>query len=102
MTPEWRVRTGSAADFDHVGPLWVAVHHQHTETMPQLAPYVGDGETWRGRRLLYEEQLPKTGTFLLLAVAGAAAVGDGLFHVLPVYETGVPDNLGTGSRIGES
>ena len=44
---EWHVRTGSAADLNLVGPLWVAVHHRHAETMPQLAPYVSDDETWR-------------------------------------------------------
>ena len=27
LTSEWQVRTGSAADLDLVGPLWVAVHH---------------------------------------------------------------------------
>ena len=45
---DWQVRTGSLADLDLVGPLWVAVHHRHAETMPQLAPYVSDDETWSG------------------------------------------------------
>jgi ribosomal protein S18 acetylase RimI-like enzyme len=101
MTTEWRVRTGSAADLDHVGPLWVAVHHQHAETMPQLAPYVGDGETWRIRQVLYEDLLAKTDTLLLLAFAGEAAVGYGLAHVLPVDETWIPDTWEARSRIGE-
>src|SRR6478672_8555705 len=43
---EWHVRTGSAADLNLVGPLWVAVHHRHAETMPQLAPYVSDDDSW--------------------------------------------------------
>jgi ribosomal protein S18 acetylase RimI-like enzyme len=101
MTPEWQVRTGGAADLGLVGPLWVAVHHQHAQTMPQLAPYVSDDETWRVRRVLYEELLAKTDTMLLLAFAGDAAVGYGLAHVLPVDETWVPDTWKTSSRIGE-
>ncbi len=75
------MRTGSAADLDLVGPLWVAVHHQHAETMPQLAPYVSDDETWRVRRVLYEELLAKPDTLLLLAFVGESAVGYGLAHV---------------------
>jgi hypothetical protein len=51
--------------------------------MPQLAPYVSDDETWRVRRVLYEELLAKPDTLLLLAFAGNAAVGYGLAHVLP-------------------
>ena len=101
MTTEWQVRTGSAADLDLVGPLWVAVHHRHAETMPQLAPYVSDDETWRVRRVLYEQLLAKTDTLLLLAFARDAAVGYGLAHVLPVDETWIPDTWETGSRIGE-
>jgi hypothetical protein len=65
MTTHWRVRTGGAADLHLVGPLWVAVHHQHSETMPHLAPYVSDGETWRVRRVLYE----RISTDLALPVA---------------------------------
>ena len=77
MTTEWQVRTGSAADLDLVGPLWVAVHHRHAETMPQLAPYVSDDETWRVRRGLYEELLAKPDTLLLLAFVRETAVGYG-------------------------
>jgi len=101
MTTGWRLRTGSAADLDLVGPLWVAVHHQHTVTMPQLAPFVSDDETWWVRRALYEELLAKPDTLLLLAFVGATAVGYGLAHVMPVEGTWVPDTWATGSRIGE-
>ena len=101
MATDWQVRTAGAADLDLVGPLWVAVHHQHSRSMPQLAPYVSDDETWRVRRVLYEELLAKTDTLLLLAFAGDAAVGYGLAHVLPVDETWIPDTWETRSRIGE-
>jgi ribosomal protein S18 acetylase RimI-like enzyme len=101
MTTEFQVRAGSLADLDLVGPLWVAVHHRHAETMPQLAPYVSDGETWRIRRELYEQLLAKPETLLLLAFAGDVAVGYGLAHVLTVDETWIPDTWETGSRIGE-
>lgn len=101
MTTAWQVRTGSVADLDLVGPLWVAVHHRHAETMPQLAPYVSDDETWRVSLGLYEGLLAKSDTLLLLAFAGDAAVGYGLAHVLPVDETWIPDTWETGNRIGE-
>jgi ribosomal protein S18 acetylase RimI-like enzyme len=101
MATEWRIRTGSAADLDLVGPLWVAVHHRHAESMPELAPYVSDDETWRVRRALYEELLAKPDTLLLIAVVDEAAVGYGLAHVLPVDETWIPDTWATGPRIGE-
>jgi ribosomal protein S18 acetylase RimI-like enzyme len=101
VVTEWQVRTGGAADLELVGPLWVAVHHQHAETMPQLAPYVSDDETWRVRRVLYEELLAKPDTLLLIASIDETAVGYGLAHVLPVDETWIPDTWETGSRIGE-
>jgi ribosomal protein S18 acetylase RimI-like enzyme len=101
MTPEWQVRIGGAADLDVVGPLWVAVHHQHAQTMPQLAPYVSDDETWQVRRVLYQELLAKSDTLLLLAYVDDATVGYGLAHVLPVDETWVADTWKTSSRIGE-
>jgi ribosomal protein S18 acetylase RimI-like enzyme len=101
VTTEWRLRTGSADDLDLVRPLWVAVHHRHAETMPELAPYVSDDETWRIRRTLYEELLAKSDTLLLIAAVDDATVGYGLAHVLPVDETWIPDTWATGSRIGE-
>jgi len=101
VTTEWRLRTGGVADLDLVGPLWVAVHHRHAETMPELAPYVSDDETWRIRRSLYEELLAKPDTLMLIAEADDAVIGYGLAHVLPVDETWIPDTWTTGSRIGE-
>jgi ribosomal protein S18 acetylase RimI-like enzyme len=101
VTHEWRIRTGNADDLDVVEPLWVLVHHQHASSMPELAPYVSDGETWRVRRALYEELLAKPDTLLLIAFDGEAAVGYGLAHVLAVEDTWIPDTWKTGARIGE-
>jgi len=101
MANEWQIRTGSADDLDLLQPLWVAVHHQHAETMPQLAPYVSDAETWRVRRGLYEELLAKPDTLLLLAFVDEAPGGYGLAHIMPVDYTWIPDTWATGSRIGE-
>ena len=101
MATEWQLRTGGVEDLDLVGPLWVAVHHRHAETMPELAPYVSDDETWRVRRTLYEELWAKPDTLLLVAVVDDAAVGYGLAHVLKLDETWIPDTWVTGSRIGE-
>jgi ribosomal protein S18 acetylase RimI-like enzyme len=95
------VRTGNAADLELVGPLWVAVHHRHAESMPELAPYVDDEETWRVRRALYVELLAKPETILLLASVGDATVGYGLAHVLPTDDSWIPDTWVTAPRIGE-
>jgi ribosomal protein S18 acetylase RimI-like enzyme len=101
MATEWQVRTGNAVDLDLLGPLWVAVHHRHAESMPELAPYVDDEETWRVRRALYVELLAKPETILLLASVGAATVGYGLAHVLPTDDSWIADTWVTGPRVGE-
>ena len=89
------------AELHLVEPLWVAVHHRHAESMPQLGPYVSDEQTWSVRRTLYEELLAKPDTLLLMAFVDDTAVGYGLAHVLAVDETWIPDTWETGSRIGE-
>jgi ribosomal protein S18 acetylase RimI-like enzyme len=101
VTTAWRLRTGGAEDLDLLEPLWVAVHHRHAETMPELGPYVSDDDTWRVRRALYSGLLAKPDTLLLIADADDRAVGYGLAHVLPVDETWIPDTWRTGPRIGE-
>src|SRR3954447_8540803 len=101
MAAAWRVRVGSVDDLDLIGPLWVAVHHRHCESMPALAPYVDDAETWRARRKHYEELLTKPDTLLLLALVDGAPVGYGLTHVMPVADSWIEDTWHTGDRIGE-
>ena len=58
---------GSIDDVDSLEPLWVAVHHAHAASMPELAPYVSDAETWAEHRPLYVELFEKPDTTLLLA-----------------------------------
>ena len=82
-------------------PLWVSVHHQHVESMPELAPYVDDAATWAARRALYSELLAKDDTILLLATAGDALVGYGLAHVMSAAGSWAGDTWVTGPRIGE-
>ena len=98
---EIELRRGSAADLPLLEPLWVGVHHQHVASMPELAPYVTDAESWRERRKLYEELLAEPDTVLVLAYAGATAVGYGLAHVMPATGTWLADTWRTGDRIGE-
>ena len=62
MMTQWNVRHGSIDDIELLAPLWVAVHHQHIASMPDLAPYVGDEETWSRRSALYRELLAKPDT----------------------------------------
>jgi ribosomal protein S18 acetylase RimI-like enzyme len=101
MSENVELRRGSAADLPLLEPLWVSVHHRHVESMPELAPYVEDGETWAVRGALYAELLAKPDTILLLATDGDAAVGYGLAHVLAATDTWIADTWRTGGRIGE-
>jgi ribosomal protein S18 acetylase RimI-like enzyme len=101
MTDAPEVRVATAADLHLVEPLWIAVHHRHAETMPELAPFVGDDESWAVRKELYEELLVKPDTLLLLAFDGSAAIGYGLAHVIALEDSWIPDTWQTGGRIGE-
>ena len=92
---------GSIDDVDSLEPLWVAVHHAHAASMPELAPYVSDAETWAEHRPLYVELFEKPDTTLLLARVDGALVCYALLHVEPVRETFIADTWRTGERIGE-
>ena len=92
---------GSAADIAALEPLWVAVHHQHAASMPELGPYVSDAQTWEQQRAIYEELFAKSDTVLLLAHVDDALVGYAVGHVVPVRETWIYDTWETGERIGE-
>jgi ribosomal protein S18 acetylase RimI-like enzyme len=96
-----RIAKGSASDLPSLEPLWVAVHRAHVASMPELAPYVSDAETWAERRALYEEVCAKPDTVLLLAYEGDALIGYALGHVLPVQDTWIADTWRTGPRIAE-
>jgi ribosomal protein S18 acetylase RimI-like enzyme len=96
-----RIVKGSAQDVPALEPLWVAVHHVHQASMPELAPYVSDAETWAELRRHYEHLFEKPDTQLLLAFDGDELIGYALTHVLPVEETFIPDTWRTGERIGE-
>jgi ribosomal protein S18 acetylase RimI-like enzyme len=79
----------------------VAVHHAHVASMPELAPYVSDAETWSERSALYASLFEKPDTVLLLALDGDALIGYALAHVMAVGETWLPDTWRTGPRIAE-
>jgi ribosomal protein S18 acetylase RimI-like enzyme len=96
-----RIVSGSAKDIPALEPLWVGVHHVHAASMPELAPYVTDAETWAERRALYESIIEKPDTVLLLAFDHDELVGYALSHVLPLDETWIGDTWRTGERIAE-
>jgi ribosomal protein S18 acetylase RimI-like enzyme len=95
------ITRGSAADIPALEPLWVAVHHQHAASMPDLAPYVSDAQTWEQERAIYDELFAKPDTVLFLAHVHDALVGYAVAHVMPVRETWIYDTWETGDRIGE-
>jgi ribosomal protein S18 acetylase RimI-like enzyme len=96
-----RTRRGTSADVDALKPLWVSVHEQHRASMPELAPYVSDGESWAARRALYAELLAKPDTVLLLQYDADELIGYGLSHVLATEGTWLADTWRRGARIGE-
>jgi len=96
-----RITKGSAADIGALEPLWVEVHRAHVASMPELAPYVSDEETWTERRAFYEHVMARPDSVLLLAHADGALIGYALAHVLPVRETWIFDTWVTGERIAE-
>jgi ribosomal protein S18 acetylase RimI-like enzyme len=100
-SPPWTIRPGSISDLAALEPLWVAVHHRHQQSMPELAPYVSDEQTWTARHELYEQLLGKPGTILLLAETAETVIGYGLAHVMPATETWLADTWVTGPVIGE-
>jgi GNAT superfamily N-acetyltransferase len=95
------IARGSAADIPRLEPLWVAVHHVHQESMPELAPYVDDTTTWAFHGRMYAELLAKPDSILLLVLVGGELAGYGLACVHDVDDTWIPDTWVTGSRIGE-
>jgi ribosomal protein S18 acetylase RimI-like enzyme len=95
------ITRGSAADIPALEPLWVAVHHQHAASMPELGPYVSDAQTWEQQRAIYEELFAKSSTVLLLAHVDGALIGYAVAHVMPVRATWIYDTWETGDRIGE-
>src|ERR1700688_2066396 len=96
-----KLRRGSISDLDSLEPLWVGVHRRHIESMPELAPYLDDQETWTARRALYLDLMASAETVLLLASFDGNLVGYGLAHVMNVDQTWVADTWRTGQRIGE-
>ena len=76
------ITKGSASDLDDIEPLWLALHHAHAESMPELAPYYGDGDSWAARRELYAELLSRPDALLLLVRVDGELVGYALAHEL--------------------
>ena len=95
------ISRGTAADIPLLEPLWVAVHHVHQQSMPQLAPYVTDEETWRERRKLYEGLFERPDTFLFLARVEGEPIAYALGWVADTAEGWAVDTWRVGDRIGE-
>jgi ribosomal protein S18 acetylase RimI-like enzyme len=95
------IERGSAEDIGSLEPLWVAVHHVHQDSMPELAPYVSDAQTWRERRALYGSLFRDPDTFLLLARMDGELVGYALGRVEATADGWIADTWRVGERVGE-
>jgi hypothetical protein len=96
-----RIAKGSASDLPALEPLWVAVHHAHVASMPELAPYVTDAETWAERRAHLRAGLRQARHRAAARLRADALIGYALAHVLAVEDTWIADTWRTGPRIGE-
>jgi ribosomal protein S18 acetylase RimI-like enzyme len=92
---------GSVDDVAALQPLWLAIHRQHQEAMPGLAPYVSDEVSWQHRAALYNSLFERYSPHLLLAKAGTELVGYGLAYAMPAEDTWLADTWSTGELIGE-
>ena len=95
------LRRGSREDLPLLEPLWVGVHRQHAQVMPEFAPYVDDEQTWSARSAFYADLLDEPGTILILAEVGQQLAGYGLARVMPAADTWLADTWQTGPVIGE-
>ena len=102
MATAWTLRTGGAEDLDLVEPLWVAVHHRHQESMPELAPYVSDAETWQARQEAVRGTARQARHPVFCSPSSTTRpIGYGLTHVFAMADTWIEDTWRTGDRIGE-
>jgi ribosomal protein S18 acetylase RimI-like enzyme len=95
------VERGGVADLELVEPLWVAVHAQHQQAMPELRPYVSDVTTWRERRSLYDRLFAEHDPILLFGRHEERLAGYALGYTMPASATWLADTWSTGERIGE-
>ena len=75
MEESVEVTRGTVRDLPALEDVWLAVHHHHAKTMPELAPYVDDAVSWRTRADLYADLLAKPTTVLLLTHDAGSLVG---------------------------
>ena len=78
-----RIVEGSAKDIPALEPLLVAVHHVHQASMPELAPYVSDAETWAELRGHYDSMSSRSPARRCFSPTTARTlVGYALAHIL--------------------
>ena len=96
MRAEAVLRRGSRDDLPLLEPLWVGVHGQHAQVMPEFAPYLDDQQTWSVRSAFYNKLFDEPGTILILAEVGEQLVGFGLAQVMRAADTWLADTWQTG------
>lgn len=95
-----RIVTGSAEDVPRLEPLWLAMLAHHRDCRPPASeeiPFREPPDTWRRRRVRYEEWVQQPTTRLLIAEDDAGeAVGYAMLTI-----RGGESTLRTGDRVGE-
>jgi uncharacterized protein (DUF1330 family)/ribosomal protein S18 acetylase RimI-like enzyme len=101
-TDEWHIEPAGPQDVERFRPLWLAAHERHRRAAPELAPYLGDDESWSVRRRHYGAMIEDPGAAAALAVDGDHhVVGYVVGLVLRTDDTWVDDTWATGPLVGE-
>lgn len=75
MNSSVEIVLGSSGDIGSLESLWVSVHHAHAASMPELAPYVSDAQTWEERSATYRHLIDQGDASLVLARIDGGLVG---------------------------
>lgn len=81
------IERGGPDDIPALQPLWLELHHHHSQVAPQSGEFTDDETSWRVRSASYREWLADPRSFLLLASADGNLVA---YAIVRVMEAG-PD-----------
>lgn len=94
------VRRHSAANVDQLQDLWLALHHHHQASAPELGPYVSDADSWVIHKL-WRQSAEEGLLFVAWRDGKAIGLASAAVHTRDVMPV-VSDLWATQDRIGET
>ncbi|CDO05710.1 GNAT family N-acetyltransferase [Mycolicibacterium cosmeticum] len=94
--PEIELRFTGAEALDALEPLWLTLHHHHTQ-VATAAVFQDDATSWAARRAAYRRWLAEDDSFIVLAERDGTPVGYAMVEILP----GPDDTWVTGRRMAD-